>query len=120
MLIYVDAPKFVKVFRGNPSGEGSRRIRLGVIMKVSHDFREDLKTPATPDEKAEIAKAIEIMSGATEAQTRADVLRFPEIARQVAEYYATSASEFEKGLISTAALELTRAVRKADKDQTTI
>ena len=115
MLIYVDAPKFIKVFRANTSGEGARRIRLGVIIKGIHDFRADTKTAATEDEQAEIANAIETFESLSERQVRAEVLRFPEIARLVAEYYETTASDFEKSLISVASVEMTRALRRADK-----
>jgi len=117
LLIYVDAPKFIKVFRENTSGDGARRIRLGVIIKGLLDFREDPKIVATDEEKAEIAKAIETFESAADKQTQADVLRFPEVARRVAEYYETSASDFEKRLISVASLELTRTLRRADKGE---
>ncbi len=117
MLIYVDAPKFVKVFRENTSGDGARRIRLGVIMKGLLDFREDPKMVPTDDEKAEIAKAIASFESAADKQTQADVLRFPEMARRIAEYYETSASDFEKRLISVASLELTRKLRRAGKGE---
>jgi len=46
---------------------------------------------------------------------RADALRFPEVARRAAEYYANRATEVEKQMIATAALEITRAIRKTSK-----
>jgi hypothetical protein len=115
MLIYVDAPKFIKVFREKTSAEGARRVRLGIIFKGLYEFRADTTNKATADEQAEIAKAIETMQSASQVQARADALRFPEIARHVAEYYESGASDFEKGLISVASLEMIRTLRRADK-----
>jgi hypothetical protein len=116
MPIYVDGPKFIKVLRVNEGAEGARRTRLGIIMKGDFGFRADKDAAATDAEVADMQQVIQIYKSADEAQTRADMLRFPEIARKVAEYYLTSATEAEKGLIATALQEALRATRKADKE----
>ena len=115
MLICVDAPKFIKVFRRNESGEGARRVRLGIIMKGTNDFRADAKAAVTATETAEIQKVVASYQAADDARARAEALGFPEIARRVADYYAEHATDVEKGLISAALVELTRAVRKVGK-----
>jgi hypothetical protein len=115
MLIYVDAPKFIKVYRPNESGEGAKRIRLGVITKTTYDFRADEKAAVTDEETVEMEKIVETYKAADAAQVRAYAVGFPEIARLVAEYYAEQATDVEKRLISLAVLEMTRAIRKADK-----
>jgi hypothetical protein len=116
MPIYVDGPKFIRVFRVNEGAEGARRTRLGIIMKSDFGFRADKDTSATEAEVADMQQVIQIYQSADEAQARTDMLRFPEIARKVSEYYVTSATEAEKNLIATALLEALRATRKADKE----
>jgi hypothetical protein len=116
MPIYVDGPKFIKVLRVNEGTEGARRTRLGIIMKSDLGFRADKDTAATEAEVADVQQVIEVYKSADEAQTRADMLRFPEIARKVSEYCLTSATEAEKGLIVTALQEALRAARKAEKE----
>jgi hypothetical protein len=116
MPIYVDGPKFIKVLRVNEGAEGARRTRLGVIRKSDFSFRADKDTSATEAEVADVQQVIQVYQSADEAQTRADMLRFPEIARKVSEYCLTSATEAEKGLIVTALQEALRAARKAEKE----
>jgi uncharacterized protein YqgV (UPF0045/DUF77 family) len=115
MPIYVDGPKFIKVLRVNEGAEGARRTRLGIIMKSDFSFRADKDASATEAEVADMQQVIQVYQSADEAQTRADMLRFPEIARKISEYCVTSATEAEKSLIATALQEALRATRKADK-----
>jgi hypothetical protein len=117
MLIYVDAAKFIKIYRSNESSEGSRRIRLGSIAKRTYEFRADENAAVTDAERAELETVVESYKAADAAKVRAHALAFPEIARQVAEYYAEHATEVEKRLISVAVLEMARAIRKADKGE---
>ena len=114
MLVYVDAAKFIKVYR---SGQGGRRHRLGVIAKRNHEFRADANVDLTDEERAEMAKVVESYQAAEAAKVRANALAFPELAREIAEYYVEHATDLEKGLISVAVLEMMRAIRKAERGE---
>lgn len=116
MLIYIDAPKFIKVYRVDESAAGSKRVPLGVIIKNTYEFRQAPGMSRTSAEQDEIGQVVEHYRQAWISQVASDVKRFPVIAREVTEYYALHASELEKRLISTSALELIRAIRKIDKE----
>jgi hypothetical protein len=116
MLIYVDAPKFFKVFRQEQTVDGVKRTRLGRLMKQTTEFRADEGLAMSDQEKADLETAADALKGADRIEAQADALRFPALARRVAEYYADGANEFEKRLIAAAAQEMARAIRKAGRD----
>ena len=117
MLLFVDAPKFIKVLRGSEGTEGARRTRLGVILKPAMTLRIDSNVTLSDDETTDIDAAIAQMKSADDVQRKYEAMKFPEIARHVAEYYAEQATELEKRMISLALLEAIRAIRKTDKGE---
>ena len=112
MLVFVDAPKFFRVFRLN---ESQSRSRIGRIMKPNHEFREEEGVIVSDEERADIQNVTETLQKGDVATNRANAVRFPEAARLAWEYYAGSATDVEKRLIAAAALEITRAIRKAER-----
>jgi hypothetical protein len=118
MLVFIDAPKFLRVFRMEKTADGTaKRIRVGRLMKAGYEFRVDEGLSISSEEQVQIDGFSEALKSAEAHLVRADALRFPEIARRTAEYFANGATEVEKQLIATAALEITRAVRKASKQE---
>jgi len=117
MLIYVDAPKFFKIFRQEQTVEGVRRTRLGRLMKQTCEFRGDEGATMSDQETADVQMAAGTLKAADGIEAQADALRFPAMARRVAEYYTERATEFEKRLIAAAAQEMARAIRRAVKDE---
>jgi len=116
MLMFVDAPKFFRVFRQNATEEGPKRVRIGRLVKDGYEFRgEDGMPPLADNEQAEVDELINTLTGATAKSLQVGALRFPEQARLVTEYYLEHASDLEKRLIETAISELTRAIRKSKK-----
>jgi len=116
MLAFVDAPKFLRVLRLEQSADGTvKRVRIGRLMKEAQEFRADEGVSLNGEEQAQIGKIAETMKDADAQLLRADALRFPEVSRRAAEYYASHATDVEKQLLATAALEITRAIRKASK-----
>jgi hypothetical protein len=116
MLAFVDAPKFMRVFRLEQTDDGGvRRVRIGRLMKETREFRADEGVSINGEEQAQIGGFAETMKDADAHLLRADALRFPEFARRAAEYYVNRATDVEKQMIATAALEITRAIRKASK-----
>ncbi len=112
MLVFVDAPKFLRVFRIN---ELQTRSRIGRIMKPGHEFREDEGAVVSDEERADIENVTETLQNGDATTSRANGLRFPEAARLAWEYYAGSATDVEKRLIAAAAQEIMRAIRKAER-----
>ena len=116
MLVFIDAPKFLRVFRLQRSADDvPKRVRIGRLMKAGYEFRIDEGNSVEVEEQAQIDSMAETLKDADAHLLRADALRFPEIARRAAEYYANHATQVEKKMILTAAVEVTRAVRKAGK-----
>jgi hypothetical protein len=116
MLIFIDAPKFFRVFRMEDTADGAvKRLRVGRLMKAGYEFRVDDGSSIGHEEQRQIDDCSQTLKSAESNLLRADAMRFPEIARRAAEYYANQATDVEKQLIATAAFEVTRAVRKASK-----
>jgi hypothetical protein len=116
MLIFIDTPKFFRVFRLQRSPDDApKRVRIGRLMKAGYEFHVDDGFSVDAEERAQIDSVAETLKDADAHLLRADALRFPEIARRTREYYVNHATDVEKQLIATAAIEITRAVRKADK-----
>lgn len=117
MLVFIDAPKFYRVFRLEQATEdGVKRVRIGRMMKVDYEFRIDEGCSVNAQEQEQIDGFAVTLKEADAHLLRADALRFPESARRASEYYK-HATDVEKQLIATAALEVTRAIRKASKQE---
>jgi hypothetical protein len=118
MLIFIDAPKFYRVLRMERSTDGAvKRTRVGRLMKADYEFRLDEGFSLGNEEQAQIDNLVETLRSADLTALRVDALRFPEVARRAVEYYVSHATAIEKQLIATAALEVTRAVRKVSKQE---
>ena len=116
MLIYIDNPTYLRVYRSNAGPSGPKRTLVGRILKASYQFvpHKDAEL-ASPEEKADVHRVIQIWIDGHRTKLRAEALNFPEIARRVAEYYATTTDDVEMRLISAAVLQMSRALRKVDQ-----
>jgi hypothetical protein len=112
MLSYTDSPLFLRVYREDP--QSRRRTRVAVVVKSTSEVRLDARAKATGAERSEIDEVIAKYRSAREVQARADVLRFPEVARAVSDYYASCSDALERKLIAGAVIEALRSIRKAD------
>ena len=112
MLLFLDSPKFIKVLRAGVNGEA--RAPVGVIPKNTFEMRDGATASLSPEEREEIREVVGGYREVAEIQRNLDVKRFPQIAREVAEYYVTGATALEKKQISAALVEALRAVRKTD------
>ena len=110
MLIFADAEKFVRVLKA----DGGRRVRVGVIMKNTFELKLDENVTLSEAETTEVRCVIASYQEVEQAQRNLDIRRFPQILRQVTAYYQDSATEFEKGLLSTAIAEAQRMMRRVD------
>lgn len=113
MLLFLDSPKFIKVLRAGVKGEA--RAPVGVISKNTFEVRDGTNASLSPDEREEIRAVVGGYREVAEIQRNLDVKRFPQIAREVAEYYATDATALERKQISAALVEALRVVRKSDQ-----
>ena len=118
MLAFIDAPKFFRIFRLEQTADGMvRRIRIGRLMKTGQEFRAAEGLSLSDEEQAQVKTFAATLKEADAYLLKADALRFPEMARRAAEYYSSGATDVEKQLIATAALEITRAVRKTNRQE---
>lgn len=115
MLICVDGPKLIRVYRPNDAGRGGKRTRLGMISKRDYEFKAEGNEALTPDESVEVEEIINSYKDAELAQIRAHGMLFPQVARQVVEYYATQASDVQKRMIAVAVQEMARAIKISDR-----
>jgi hypothetical protein len=116
MLLFIDQPKHIRVLRSLPDGSGTmKRERLGLIAKTSLEPTPELEGAILPEEKEELAKAIEMFRHSQEVSKQAAALNFPETMRVVVEYLQNGASESEKRIIVSALMEGVRLIRKAAK-----
>jgi hypothetical protein len=113
MLLFVDAPKFVRVFRLDEVQQ--KRGRIGRIMKAGYELREDEGAALSDEERRDIGNVTETLKENDNARNRAAALSFPETARLALEYYVGPATEVEKRLIVAAAQEIIRAIRKTQR-----
>jgi|SRR5688572_2973433 hypothetical protein len=116
MLLFIDQPKHIRVLRSLADGSGTmKRERLGLIAKTSLEPTPELEGALLPEEKEELAKAIEMFRHSQEVQKQAAALNFPETMRVVVEYLQNGASESERKIIVSALMEGVRLIRKAAK-----
>lgn len=118
MLLFIDQPKHIRVLRSIPDSSGAmKRERLGLIAKGTLEPTPELEGAVQPEEKEELAKAIEMFRNAQGIQKRAAALGFPETMRIVVDYVQSEASESEKKIIIAALMEGVRLIRKAAKQE---
>ena len=117
MLLFIDQPKHIRVLRKHdPDGTGTmKRERLGLIAKTSLEPTSELEAALQPEEKEELATAIEMFRRSQKVSKQAAALSFPETMRVVVDYLQNGASESEKKIIVSALMEGVRQIRKAAK-----
>ena len=116
MLIYIDNPTYLRVYRANDGPIGPKRILVGRILKANYQFVGYKKAElASAEEEIDVQRVIQACKDAHQARLRSEALTFPEVARRVAEFYTASTDDVERRLISAAVLQLSRALRKADQ-----
>ena len=118
MLLFIDQPKHIRVLRSTADASGAmKRERLGLVAKGSLEPTSELESAILPEEKEELAKAIEIYRHSQQVQKQAAALNFPETMRIVIDYLENGATESEKKLIVSALMEGLRLIRKAAKQE---
>jgi|SRR5262245_57789057 hypothetical protein len=118
MLLFIDQPKHIRVLRSTADASGAmKRERLGLIAKGTLEATPELEGAVLPEEREELAKAIEIYRHSQEIQKQAIALNFPETMRIVVDYLQNGATESEKKLIVSALMEGVRLIRKAAKQE---
>lgn len=116
MLVFVDQPKSIKVLRAEPGTSGMTRVRLGIVNKSKMEMSDELKSALNKDELKEVEGAITLYQRADESQRKVDVLRFPQIVREVIEYISNGdASEIERRIILTSFVDGLRQIRKLER-----
>jgi hypothetical protein len=118
MLLFIDQPKHIRVLRTTADASGAmKRERLGLIAKSNLEATPELEAAVQPEEKEEVAAAIDMYRHAQAAQKQAAALSFPETMRVVVDYVQNGASESEKKIIVAALMEGVRLIRKAAKQE---
>jgi hypothetical protein len=116
MLIYIDHPTYLRVYRANEGPIGPKRILVGRILKANYQFVGHKKAElASAEEEIDVQRVIQACRDAHQTRLRSEAMSFPEIARRVAEFYAAATDDVEKRLISAAVLQMSRALRKVDQ-----
>jgi len=115
MLIYIDKPTYLRVYRANDGPVGPKRILVGRILKANYQFVGYKKAELeSAEEEIDVQRVIQAYRDGYQAKLKSEAMSFPAIARRVAEFYAASTDDVEKRLISAAVLQLSRACRKVD------
>ncbi len=116
MLQFVDQPRVIKILRSTTSDAGKNtRLLIGTIDKIKAVKNLAKSVKPTAEESAAIESALEVLRRSRSIRRQCYALDFPEIAREVMEYFEGSASRTERDLIAVAVLEAARKVRKFDK-----
>jgi hypothetical protein len=120
MLVFVDQAKSIKVLRAEQGASGMTRVRLGVVKKNKMELSDELKASLNKDELKEVEGAITLYQQADESQKKVDVLRFPQIVREVIEYVSTGdVTELERRIILTSFVDGLRQIRKLERGEAT-
>ena len=118
MLFFIDQPRIVKIIRVTKDDKGkAARSRVGTFFKTSQETKLDDGAHFTKDEHGEIDKALNVFRQAREVRSQYFALNFPEISREVMEYFESGASETERELITVAITEALRKIRKLDRPE---
>ena len=116
MLIYIDNPTYLRVYRANDGPIGPKRILVGRILKSNYQFVAHKDTELTStEEEIDVQRVIQACKDAHRTKLRSEAMSFPEVARRVTEFYAASTEDVERRLISAAVLQMSRALRKLDQ-----
>lgn len=112
MLVYIDNPNYLRVYRTNNDPDAPKRLPIGRILKSDYEFVGDKESELSSEEVADIGRVIQVSKDVEQFRLRAEAMSFPEIARRVTEFYADSTDDVERRLISTAVQRMARAIRK--------
>jgi hypothetical protein len=116
MLLFLDQQGKVKILRSTPDKSGkSRRTRVGTISKTSLTRNLARSAQLSQQEEVEVQSALEVMRRAQAVRRHAYALEFPQIAREVMDYFENGATRMERELISSAVLEAMRRMRRTGK-----
>ena len=119
MLLFVDQPRVIKILRNSSDASGkTSRTRIGAINKVTMAKNLGKSVRLSREETDEIENTLEVLKRAKSIKRQSYALEFPEIAREVMEYFEGGASRTERELIAIAVLEAARKVRKFEKNLT--
>jgi hypothetical protein len=111
MLLYVDKPKAIYVFRPTQKDEAGS-VRVASISKRSFDVQIISGVAVTEEENRQIQTVADRYKAAADSQRQWSALTFPETTRQVLAYYTDRASKVEKQLIVATIRSASRAVRE--------
>ncbi|MCW5735493.1 MAG: hypothetical protein KIS73_15270 [Enhydrobacter sp.] len=115
MLVYLDSATSLRVYRTTEI-PGAPRTFIGRIQKTSFEYVQEKEgEPTSEEEERDIQQVVQVYKDAHQSRLRLEASSFPEIARRVAEFYASSASDVEKRLIVSALQQMSRAIRKVDQ-----
>jgi hypothetical protein len=116
MLKFVDQPTQVRVMRvtADAAGKNSRE-NIGTIFKATLEKKTDEKRKPSKGELEEIDKVVETLQRSKMLRTQAHALNFPEIMREVMEYYEDSANATERALITESVKQALQKIRKIER-----
>jgi urease gamma subunit len=118
MLLFIDQARHIRVVRTIPDGSGTmKRERVGQIPKSTFEVPPELESLLQPEEKDEVAKAIDMYRQASVLKKQGAALNFPETMRVVTDYIQDGASESERKILVGALMEAVRLIRKAAKQE---
>ena len=84
MLIYIDNPTYLRVYRANDGPIGPKRILVGRILKANYQFVGYKKAElASAEEEIDVQRVIQACKDAHQTKLRSEALSFPEVARRV-------------------------------------
>jgi hypothetical protein len=116
VLFFVDQPNIIKIIRVTADDTGKNsRVRVGTFFKNTMEKKLDEKVSFSNAELEEIDKGFDAYIRSKDARRQFYALSFPEIAREVMEYFESSATETERELITMAITEAVRKIRKIDR-----
>jgi hypothetical protein len=116
MLIFIDQDKHIRVVRTQAEGGASSRSPLGRIQKARLELPDDLRALLAPEEVLEVESVIEQYKHAATAKAKYYALNFPEISREVMDWFESDASNVERKLVMGALLEAVRRMRKFERE----
>jgi hypothetical protein len=116
MLIYVDNPNNLRVYRTSDNPIGPKRIPVGRILKSNYEFVRDAEGGLSSEaEEKDVQRVIQTCKDALQTKLKAEAMSFLEVARRVTDFYAASTDDVERRLISTAVVQMAKAIRKVDQ-----
>lgn len=116
MLSFVDNRKALLIFRSEEQGAaGVGATKIGAIQKNTFEvvFEPDLQISAA--DRDEVREVCERLKLTRNSAARSSAWRFPELAREITEYYRLAADDIEKRLIATALDQALRSIRRHER-----